>query len=257
MKNQKNIDGIISLLRQFAKLYSIDSIFFAGEYCRSLVLKGTEQINYMDVVSAYQNDAIKLCGFFSSEFLHQSPTYYHKTGTAQVTYNGIKIEFQNGSMHRYMHNDDVKEWMRKNRIENTPLINNIYGRDFTINSLVFSIKTGELYDLTKRATEHIEKKIISTILPSEIAIKYNPIIILRAIRFLCQYDFFIAPELRAEMKTNIDKLTKNYSKERITQEIEKILKINTKEGLVQFKKYGLTRFITREQISNYISVKEK
>lgn len=257
MDKRENIDEIIKLLNQFSRLYSIDSLFLVGGYCRSLVLKNTEELSDLDVASAYPGDAIKLCGFFASEFLHETPKYYHKTGTASVDYNGVRIEFQNESSQQYMHNDAVKEWMKKNRIENTPLNNNVYGRDFTINSLLFSIKTGELYDLTKKAVDHLEKKNISTILPAEIVVKYNPIIILRAIRFLCQYDFFIHPELRMEMKKNTDKLIKSYSKERISQEIEKILKINTKEGLIQLEKFGLTRLILPKQLSKYIEVKKK
>lgn len=251
------INEVVAKLRFFSHTYNLISLFICGGYCRSLILKNTETIEDIDVASAYPNDAIRLCGFFSSEFLKEMPVFYHRTGTGSVEYQGIRIEFQNESINSYMHNEEVVNWMRKNHISPTPLMNNIYGRDFTINSLIFSLKTGELYDLTRKAINDFKKKMIVPLLPAEILIKYSPMSILRAIRFAIQYDFIIVPELRSEMKKNKQKLTDSYSRERISKEIEKILKINTKTGLEQLQKYNLTSLIVPEQLSKYVNIKEK
>jgi len=257
MNRSQIVEDIIVELRDFAKLYAIDSLFVVGGYCRAKIMNEVDAINDIDIASAYPREAMKLCGLFSSEVLHEVPRFYHRTGTGVVeTKNGLRIEFQSQSSNSYMQNETIRSWMRKKSIRNTSLLNNVYGRDFTINSIIMSLKNGELYDLTKRAVHDIQKKRIVTILPAELIVQFNPLIILRAIRFATRYDFIIDAMLRKTMKENINSLFKHYSRERITQEIEKILQSDVEKGLEQLKKFNLTRAIIPEQLDKYIKARK-
>ena len=221
--NVELIEEIIDKLKYFVRLYSLNSLFVAGGYCRAKVMDTVEEIDDIDVASAHSTGAMNLCGLFSSEFLNTTPQFYHRTGTGIVEHQGIRIEFQNQSTNSYMHNEEVVQWMHKNGIRNNPLNNNLYGRDFGINSLSLSLKNGELYDLTKRAIPDFQSGRIASLLPPEMLVKYNPMVILRAIRFGIKYDFVIDPPLRKVMKEKSQSIFKYYSQERITKEIEKIM----------------------------------
>lgn len=248
-------DNIIEQLKHFAQLYSINSLFVVGGYCRDKLL-GSESSD-IDVASAHTGKAMMMCGLFASEVLHTTPTFYHKTGTGMVEVDGVRVEFQNESTSSYMANEEITSWLRRNNVVDNDLLHNIYGRDLTINSIIMSLQNGEMYDLTKRGVDDIENKRINTILPANLIVKYNPMIILRAIRFSCKYGFSIDPLLRKEMKQQVRLLTKAYSKERISTEIEKILEVNAKEGLKQLNKYGLTSHVLPEQFSKYVEVESK
>jgi len=245
-------ENVITELRRFAKLYSVDSLFVVGGYCRAKILNDPEDINDIDVASAYPHQAMRLCGLFASEILRTTPRFYTRTGTGVVEYKGLKVEFQNQSINTYMHNEDILLWMRKKGISNTPLLNNVYGRDLTINSLIYSISNGELYDITGRAVDDLQNKIIDTILPGELIIKYNPSVVLRAIHFACRYDFNIVPPLRKLMKKQRGRLEKAYSQEHLTKEIDKILRSDTKRGLKELQKFNLFGLVIPDQLQQYL-----
>src|SRR3990167_3386214 len=83
MSNIAVAEEIVGDLRYFAKLYSLDSLFVVGGYCRALVM-GDQRVDDIDVASAYPDQALRLFGLFASEFLHTSPEFYHRTGTGVI-----------------------------------------------------------------------------------------------------------------------------------------------------------------------------
>jgi len=248
------IEEIVDRLKYFCQLYSIDSIFLVGGYTRSLYLGDMESINDIDVASAYSNQSQLLAGIFASEVLDATPTFYERTGTAAVEYKEMRIEFQNYSSNAYMYNQDVRDWMRFNGIEDVPLMHNIYGRDFTINSLIYSLNSGKLLDPTDRAEKDFDDGRIVSLLPAHLLIKNNPLAILRAIRFALIYDFKIDEGLSIAMKEGKDKLSKSLSKDRIMKEIVKILKIDSVEGLKLLKKYGVEYFLMSPEVGEFVEI---
>ena len=244
---------IVQKLSDFAKLHEIKSIFIIGEYCRKHYLNQLSEINSIHVVSAYHEQAMQLGGLFISEVLDCTPTFYERTGTVSTEYNGIKIGFQGDSIHSYMKNEEVKTWMQQKNIEDIPLINNIYGRDFTINSLVYSLYNKSMYDPTKKAIHDFERKVIRSLLPSNLLIKYNPIAALEAVRLALKYEFFIDPDLRIAIKEfGTDNLLKAFTEERIVKEVVNILGINAEEGLKFLQKLELTRVLSFPDVKEYI-----
>ncbi len=252
------IDEVISKLQHFVRLYGVNSLFIAGGYCRSLYLNRPWDINDIDVASAYSDQAIQLGGLFASEVLKTVPKFYKRTGTAAIEYSSefgsIKIEFQGKSPVGYMNNEEVRNWMHAQQIDDEPLMNNIYGRDFTINSLIYSLHSDRLYDPTGRAEKHFDRKLICSLLPAEMLIKYNPLAILRAIRFALKYDFYIDVRLRMAMKSGRDLLQESLSEERILKEIVRILKTDATKGLEMLKKFELDPLLLHPDIKNYISL---
>ena len=256
------VEEVIAKLRYFSQLYGINSIFIVGGYCREHYLGTPWKVKDIDVASAYHDQALQLGGLFASEVLKVPPIFYERTGTAMIEYvseiGSIKVEFQGRSVSAYMHSEDVKEWLRQEGVEDVPLMNNIYGRDFTINSLIYSLHSGNMYDPTNLAVRDFHHRSIRSLLPPEMLIKYNPLAALRAVRFALQYDFRIDPALRHAIKlAGIDNLKASLSEERIVREIAKILKIKAQEGLEMLKKLELDRILLHPDVKRYLELGSK
>lgn len=261
INKQVLVDEVIAKLRHFTKLYGIDSLFIVGGYCRSKYQGKIWEINDIDVASAFHDQARQLGGLFASEVLNTTPRFYERTGTALVEYvsemGTIKVEFQGSSTSAYMHNQEVKEWFHKRGIKDVPLMNNIYGRDFTINALLYSLENDELYDPTGYAKRDLDRKLIVSLLPAPMLIKYNPLAILRAIRFTLQHGFFIDAKLRKAMKNGKDRLLASLSIERIMKEITRILKLDGPKGLEALKNYNLDTFLLLPGLKKYLDIESK
>ncbi len=250
------VSEAVAKLSYFAKLYGIESLFIVGGFCRELYYDKIWRVNDIDVASAYQGEAVQLGNLFASEILNTTPEVYKRSGAAAVIYESdagsIKIEFQGHSTNQFMHNQEVRQWMHDNNIDDVPLMNNIYGRDFTINSMIFSLDNEQLYDPTELAIHDLEQKCIVSLLPADLLIKYNPIAILRAIRFALTYEFTIDSDLRTAMKNGIDILCKSMSQERILKEIVRILKIDATQGIEMIQKYNLGKFLLTPDIKDML-----
>lgn len=252
------VEEVVAKLRHFGKLYGIDSMFIVGGYCREAYFGTPWKANDIDVASAYHEQALQLGGFFATEVANTTPKFYHRSGAAAMEYQSefgsIKVEFQGRSTNSYMYNEDVKEWLRQNGIEDVPIMNNIYGRDFTMNSMLFSLNTGQFYDPTGQAAPDLEKGLVKSLLPAEMLVKYNPLAMLRAIRFALTYDFHIHSDLRIAMKGRIDLLKDSLTEDRIMKEVVRILKIDGPKSLELLKNMELHGLLMHPDIKDHVTL---
>lgn len=262
INKQLVVQEVIAKLKYFSKLYGIKSIFVVGGYTREHYFGKIWRVKDIDVASAYHEQARQLGGLFASEILNSVPQFYERTGTAAVEYpsefGSIRVEFQGDSINAHMHNQEIKTWMQSEGIEDVPLMNNIYGRDFTINSLIYSLHNETMYDPTNQAIRDLEKRRIQSLLPAHILIKYNPLAALRAIRFAIQYDFHVDPDLRLAIREMAyENLKNSFSTERITKEVVKVLKTNGPEALDMLKRFELDRILLHPDVKKYVQLGSK
>lgn len=252
------VQDVIEKLRHFAHLYGIESLFVVGGYCRELYFDSIERVSDIDVASAFHDQAIQFAGLFASEILQTTPQYYKRSGAACVTYKSedgeIRIEFQGKSPNFYMYNQEIRDWFHINNVDDTPLNHNLYGRDFTINTLIYSLSTEKMHDPTGQALKDLNEGQIKSLLPPELLIKYNPLAVLRAIRFAVTYDFGIDPELRHAMSNSRQNLLKSIPRDRILKEIIRILKINPKLAMSYLEKFDLDSFLLDPNLKEYLSL---
>jgi len=237
----------VAKLKYFAQLYGINSLFLVGGYCRSTYFNDFSDLHDLDVASAYDRQAVEMAGLFASEIVNSVPTIYERTQTAMVEYksgdNAIRIEFQGKSPSPYMYNQEIRDWMHNQGIEDVPLMHNIYGRDFTINSLIYSLFNENMYDLTERAVEDLDRGRIVSILPAAYLIKYNPLAALRAIRFSLRYEFSIDEELKDAIKNSYPFIAASLSEERVAKELVRILTIDGERAISVLKENNLDRLL--------------
>ena len=65
------IDEAVAKLSHFAKLYGVRSLFIVGGFCRDKYFNQIEEVNDIDVASAFEDQAMQLGSLFASEVLHR------------------------------------------------------------------------------------------------------------------------------------------------------------------------------------------
>jgi len=179
-----------------------------------------------------------------------NPVLFPTFGTAKfvlkgVEYNGIDlsnmdIECVAARKEEYIHGSR-KPIVRAGTIED-----DIYRRDYTINSLVFDLTTSKVLDITGRGISDIHNGILKTTSPADEIYQQDSLRILRGVRFAIKYGFTLDEETLEGMKRNINEL-QHISKERIRDEMNKMLLTDhPAEALDMLKDIGAMKYISPE-----------
>jgi poly(A) polymerase len=147
---------------------------------------------------------------------------YKNFGTAQLVYEDYDIEFVGARKESY------RSESRKPIVENGTLEDDQNRRDFTINALAISLTPpnyGELLDPFD-GIKDMEARIIRTPLDPDITFSDDPLRMMRAIRFATQLNYTIDAASLASITNNKERI-KIISKERITDELNKIILAKT------------------------------
>lgn len=248
---------VLDKLHYFVKLYSIDSLFVCGELPLHLYLGNQSNLERIEISCAYPEAVKNLGNLFSTEIIGNVATFDSEKNTVQVDYESpsgkILVEFQGRSTQTYMNNQEIKDWMKRVNIEDVPLMHNLYGREFTINALVYSLVAKELRDPTNRAEKDFEAEKIVSLLPPEILIKYHPVAILHAIQLSLTLDFRIDGRLKSAMRDQSELLKKTLSTERLLQEFVKILQVKSNDKVDVLKEFGLESLLLHPALREYLN----
>ncbi len=224
-----------------SKNLNLDS-YVIGGYVRDFILKRGDAKD-IDIVAI--GSGIELAEEVS-KLLPGKPkvSIFKNYGTAMLKSRGIELEFVGARKESY------SEESRNPAVENGTLADDQNRRDFTINALALSLSDenfGQLLD-PFNGIQDLENKIIRTPLDPDITYSDDPLRMLRAIRFASQLDFIIE-EKSLEAITRNAKRIKIISRERIVDEINKILlsKVPSK-GFSLLLKTGLLPFILPELV---------
>ncbi len=191
-------------------------VFVIGGYVRDRLLARTSKD--MDILCV--GNGIKLAQTIASK-LKPSPrvVVYKRFGTAMLKHSGIELEFVGARKESYRHDS------RKPSIEEGTLEDDQNRRDFTINALAVSLNDetyGQIIDPFDGLGD-MERRIIRTPLDPGKTFSDDPLRMMRAIRFATQLDFVIEPKTFEGIKRFKNRIS-IISKERITTEMEKILR---------------------------------
>ena len=186
----------------------------------------------IDVTVEAKEGGIALANYLARSMGLRGPVIFPTYGTAQVVlkdieykgkqYNvdGIDIEMVATRKERY---DDPTS--RNPVVEYGTLMEDVERRDFTVNSLLKNLTTGEIVDLTGQGLNDIRDGVIRTPLNPDIIFGEDGLRIMRAVRFAVKYNWTLSQEVIEGIKKNIDQLS-NSSMERIRDELDKIAKVN-------------------------------
>jgi poly(A) polymerase len=207
---------IIALIKQHIAGTAFENkSFVAGGYVRDLLMN--VQSKDIDIVVALPEGGIKLATYLS-DVLHlvSKPVIFPKYGTAKITIEGLDVEFVMTRKEQYHFQD------RKPDVEIGTIEDDVKRRDFTVNSLLLNISTGEILDLTGFGKEDIKNGIVRTPLDPDIIFKEDPLRMMRAIRFVCQKGWELGDNMLFALKKNSAQV-QWMSMERIREEFSKIM----------------------------------
>lgn len=199
----KDIEFIINRLKSYGF-----SAYIVGGSLRDMLL-GIKPCDY-DIATSAKPEEVE--NIFKGYILSDIGRKY---GTIVVRINKYDVEITTFRLEgSYEENRKPCNVVFTDRIED-----DLLRRDFTVNAMA---SDGEVFIDLFSGRQDIEKKIIRTVNNPDMRIKEDALRILRAVRISSKLGFEIDIELKKAIKRNRN-LLYNLSKERIKQEIEKIL----------------------------------
>jgi poly(A) polymerase len=198
-------------------------LYLVGGLLRDRAL-GLPLANDLDLV--LEGDALALAQFFYERGLSTHyPVLYPRFGTAMIHIGkaeeaGSAVELVSARAESYQP-DSRKPEVRQGTIQD-----DILRRDFTINTLLENLHTGELLDLTGRAFADLRAGILRTPLAPRLTFFDDPLRMLRAVRFAARFGFTIEADTWEAICAEATRLSPpTIAFERIREEFVKIAKL--------------------------------
>lgn len=234
-----------------------NKVYIVGGAVRDYVIR--REINDIDLVVNLPFGGIGFAEWITRKFgvykKDSNPIIYGRFGTAQFRIDGIEFEAVMSRQEAY------ETGSRKPVVKFGTIEQDVFRRDFTINSLVLNISDNSLQDLTGKGIIDLEDGKIRTTSNADSIFKEDPLRMLRAARFASQLANFNNKRFKLDKDTltgmvNNSNEIKNISKERIRDELIKImLSSNPIIGIDLLYYTNLMEFIIPE-FENIVGLKQ-
>ena len=154
------------------------------------------------------------------KYLVEMPVLFRKFGTAKLRLRKFpeeEIEVVQTRAEKY-----TDKTSRCPEVVNGTIEEDCFRRDFTVNTLYRSIRTGEILDMTGRGIHDIREGVIRTPLDPYETFDDDPVRILRCLRFAARFGWKIDDATMEALKASVDRLA-IVSRERWSAEFRKML----------------------------------
>jgi poly(A) polymerase len=207
---------ILKFIGHIADQHNI-CIYAVGGFVRDRLLE--KQVKDIDFVVL--GDGPQFAEQIAKALNSRNLVIFEKFQTAMIQYDDFHLEFVGARSESYLAHS------RKPIVVAADLQADLMRRDFTINTLAYSVNSDTFGEITDpfSGKDDIGKKIIRTPLDPEITFKDDPLRILRAIRFATRLQFTIETKTFKALKKMRQRLA-IVSQERITEELLQLLKAN-------------------------------
>ncbi|MGB0356860.1 MAG: CCA tRNA nucleotidyltransferase, partial [Cytophagales bacterium] len=187
-------------------------------------------------------DSIALAEAFARQTPGAHISIFKNFGTAMVTWKNLQVEFV------YARKESYQKHSRKPQVSPGTLEDDIFRRDFTINTLAIALNgpdKGIWLDLCG-GIKDLEKDLIRTPLDPDKTFSDDPLRMFRAVRFATQLSFTLEEQTITSIQKEAHRIS-ILSKERIITELNKILCTpKPAEGLLLLDKVGLLKLVIPE-----------
>ncbi len=153
---------------------------------------------------------------FEKEVSSIPPVTYERFGTAMIRVEHVDVEIVTARRESY------RQGSRKPAVEPATYEEDSARRDFTINTLMRGLHSGEHYDPLGTGLDDLRARALRTPLDPDETFHDDPLRMLRAVRFRCRLGFTPAPGLYASISRCVPRL-EIVSAERIRDEIVKMI----------------------------------
>lgn len=185
--------------------------------------------------------------------LYTNPVIFPRFGTVKFNLRGVVhngVDLSEMDIEAVMpRKEKYVPGSRKPIVTGGTLKDDVERRDFTVNSLLKDLSTGEILDLTGSGKEDIKAGIVKTPLSPDKIFTDDPLRMLRAIRFTMKYDWQLPMFMIRGLKKNASQL-QNISQERIRDELDKMLMTGSPDRAIKLLKVtGLLQYVIPEMKS--------
>jgi len=229
---------IKSIAKVITRTQFENNTFIVGGFVRDKIMGKTS--SDLDIVVAFPNGGINLARFLHHKGISSRPVIFERFGTAQTIIKEHKIEFVMTRKESYEINN------RKPDVKPGTIEEDIYRRDFTVNSLVMNVMNSEIRDISGKGIPDIKAKVIRATSNPESIFAEDPLRMLRAVRFAVQLGFSIEEKTLNGIVSNTQML-QHISRERIRDELIKILLSPAPaEGIKMMVDLGIMQYVIPE-----------
>lgn len=223
------LKDILNRVSAIAKTYMIDKPWIVGGLPRDIYLK-RENIKTTDVDLTTNSDDVLRLGILVADELNVT---FELSDDGHVTVFTDELDLDFSS---HFVSDKVVEYLNGKHEG----LEEVFSRDFTINTLHQDLETGEIIDPTGQGFQDIKNKVIRTPVPPEITLTDDPRRIYRAVNLAARYDYSIDDEITKFTKENPDMFgSDNIKDQYISVKITKALKENEVKTLTLLKQLDL------------------
>lgn len=233
------LDETIAVIRDATRDTPLQGrLFLVGGLLRDRALGLAPEQDVDIVCLADALDAAKL--LHAKGLTDHSPVVYPRFGTAMVSVGGISVELATARRESY------DPGSRKPAVEPATLQEDVARRDFTVNTLLEDLHTGEELDLTGMARADLAARLIRTPLEPEATFRDDPLRLLRAVRFAAKLGFEIEEKTYRAILACAGRL-EIISSERIRDELGKTLLLRgASKGMELLRETGLLEVFAPE-----------
>ena len=212
-----NTETVLETLRAATRGTEYDGrLFLVGGFVRDQVMGLPSPGDDIDLV--LEGDALALAHFLKRRgAADHEPVVYPRFGTAMVVVKGRDVELVTARVESY-----APDSRKPDVVEPGTLLQDATRRDFTINTLLQNLHTGEITDPLGRAYADLEARIIRTPTDPLLTFQDDPLRMLRAVRFAARFGFTIEPFTWKAVRQSAERLS-IISGERIRDEFCKTL----------------------------------
>lgn len=191
-----------------------------------------------DIDLVTEGDPIAICQtLYQAGISDFPPTVFTQFGTVMISIGGTPIEWVAARSESYRGDS------RKPETQPASLLDDAMRRDFTVNSLLQNLRSGEVLDLTGHGLADLENRILRTPTDPNVTFLEDPLRLYRAVRFKFKLGFEFAPGLAEAVKRNAGRVS-ILSPERVRDELNQtILLPRADEAFQELMGLGLLQMI--------------
>lgn len=172
----------------------------------------------LDVDVVTERNALELAHWLHAQGeANHLPATYPRFGTALVYLAGVPFELVTARRESYS-----SDSRKPTQVQPATLRDDAYRRDFTVNTLMRNLHTGELLDLTGKGLKDLQARLLRTPLDPVTTFNDDPLRTMRAMRFAAQLGFQIEAQTYEAVCQTAHRLHV-ISYERIRDEFSKLL----------------------------------
>lgn len=208
-----------------------------GGYVRDKLLGRASDAHADDIDLVLEGNALAVADFlWKKRVADHRPVEYGQFGTTQVVIKGVKVEIVTARSETY------RQGSRKPIVKPGTLQTDAERRDFTINTFLENLETGEILDLTGQGRADLTAGLLRTPFDPNVIFSDDALRMLRACRFAAKLGFRIEEGTWVALLANADKCNPEHdiSYERIREELVKtLLTADAPRGLELMRASGL------------------